>query len=77
MELDDEAGILENEGGEELPEGDRRGVNALTFDPIRFSIHEPLTRVASVAWNPNVEFGWWAAAGMASGLVRIMDLGVE
>ncbi|OAA58527.1 transcription factor tfiiic complex subunit [Niveomyces insectorum RCEF 264] len=40
-------------------------------------IHDPLTRISAVAWNPNIEYGWWAAAGMASGLVRILDLGVE
>lgn len=38
---------------------------------------DPLTRISAVAWNPNVEFSWWAAAAMASGLVRIMDLGEE
>jgi transcription factor C subunit 6 len=36
-----------------------------------------LTRISAVAWNPNVEFSWWAAAAMASGLVRIMDLGEQ
>lgn len=40
-------------------------------------IHDALTRISAVAWNPNIEYGWWAAVGMASGLVRIMDLGVE
>ncbi|KAF3010508.1 hypothetical protein E8E14_008727 [Neopestalotiopsis sp. 37M] len=38
---------------------------------------DPLTRITSVAWNPNIEFSWWAAAAMGSGLVRIMDLGEE
>ncbi|KAI1383325.1 WD40 repeat-like protein [Hypoxylon trugodes] len=40
-------------------------------------IHDPLTRITAVSWNPNAEFGWWAAVAMGSGLVRIMDLGVE
>ncbi|EFX00524.1 transcription factor tfiiic complex subunit [Grosmannia clavigera kw1407] len=40
-------------------------------------IHDPLTRISAVAWNPNIEYGWWAAVGMACGLVRIVDLGVD
>lgn len=40
-------------------------------------IHEPLTRLTAVQWNPNRGFGCWAAAAMASGLVRIMDIGLE
>ena len=43
----------------------------------RHTIHEPLTRIIAVAWNSNIEFGWWAAAAMGSGLVRVMDLGVN
>ncbi|KAI9810776.1 MAG: hypothetical protein M1832_001211 [Thelocarpon impressellum] len=38
------------------------------------TIHEERTAVSQVSWNPNVEVGGWAAAGMASGLVRIADL---
>ncbi|KAI0012138.1 WD40 repeat-like protein [Xylariaceae sp. FL0662B] len=40
-------------------------------------VHEAQTRITSIAWNPNVEFSWWAAAAMGSGLIRVMDLGVE
>lgn len=40
-------------------------------------IFEPLTRVTCVAWNPNAEYGWWAAAALGSGLVKVMDLGDE
>ncbi|KAL1853539.1 hypothetical protein VTK73DRAFT_9006 [Phialemonium thermophilum] len=43
----------------------------------RFVIHEPLTRVTAVAWNPNPEFGCWAAVALGSGLVRIMNVGVD
>lgn len=43
----------------------------------RMVIHEPLTRVAAVAWNPNVDYGTWAAVAFGSGLVRVMDVGVE
>ncbi|KAI1638583.1 WD40-repeat-containing domain protein [Biscogniauxia mediterranea] len=41
------------------------------------TLHESLTRITYVSWNPNARFGWWAAAAMGSGLVRIMDLGIE
>ena len=40
-------------------------------------LHDPLTRVTALAWNPNMRFSWWAAAAVGSGLVRIMDLGLE
>jgi transcription factor C subunit 6 len=40
-------------------------------------INESLTRLTAVQWNPNQGYGCWAAAAMASGLVRIMDLGLE
>jgi transcription factor C subunit 6 len=43
----------------------------------RMVIHEPLTRVTATAWNPNVEFASWAAVALGSGLVRILDVGVE
>jgi transcription factor C subunit 6 len=43
----------------------------------RMVIHEPLTRVSATAWNPNVEFSTWAAIALGSGLVMVMDLGVE
>ncbi|KAL2130174.1 hypothetical protein VTI74DRAFT_6806 [Chaetomium olivicolor] len=43
----------------------------------RVVIHEPLTRVTTIEWNPNVQFSCWAACAMASGLVKVMDLGVE
>ena len=40
-------------------------------------IHEPLTRVTTVQWNPNPGYGCWAAVAMGSGLVRVIDLGLE
>ncbi|KAI2471186.1 WD40 repeat-like protein [Annulohypoxylon bovei var. microspora] len=48
-----------------------------TMVPGPITIHEPLTRITALSWNPNAEFGWWAAAAMGSGLVRVMDLGIE
>lgn len=35
------------------------------------------TRICAVQWNPNEAYGCWAAAAMASGLVKVMDLGIE
>ncbi|KAL0936236.1 Transcription factor tau subunit sfc6 [Colletotrichum truncatum] len=46
-------------------------------DPKRAVLSEPLTRVMTMAWNPNREVSCWAAIAMASGLVRVLDLGVE
>lgn len=46
-------------------------------DPLRAVVHEPLTRISAVEWNPNEGYGCWAAVAMASGLLRIIDLGLE
>ncbi|KAK1962083.1 hypothetical protein LY78DRAFT_695737 [Colletotrichum sublineola] len=46
-------------------------------DPKRAVLSEPLTRITTMAWNPNQEYSCWAAVAMASGLVRVMDLGLE
>ncbi|OTB11799.1 hypothetical protein K445DRAFT_67608 [Daldinia sp. EC12] len=48
-----------------------------TMVPAPIVVHESQTRITALAWNPNAEFSWWAAAAMGSGLVRIMDLGIE
>jgi transcription factor C subunit 6 len=41
------------------------------------TVYEEETAVTKVCWNPNISCGTWAAAGMASGLVRVEDLGVD
>ncbi|ORY66011.1 uncharacterized protein BCR38DRAFT_339632 [Pseudomassariella vexata] len=41
------------------------------------TVYDPWTRITAVAWNPNIQFSTWAAAAMGSGLLRIMDLGVD
>lgn len=46
-------------------------------DPSKLVVHEPLSRVAAMAWNPNLERATWAVFGMASGLVRVQDLGID
>ena len=55
---------------------DEEEVVALT-DPTRGIVYEPLSRITVVEWNPNPGFGCWAAAAMASGLVRVIDLGLD
>ncbi|KAL1590955.1 hypothetical protein WHR41_00139 [Cladosporium halotolerans] len=38
------------------------------------TVHEEETGVSAMSWNPNKECGTWAAAGLASGLLRVEDL---
>ncbi|PHH69005.1 hypothetical protein CDD82_132 [Ophiocordyceps australis] len=47
------------------------------MDPRRGIVHEPGTRITAVEWNPNPGYGCWASAAMASGLVRVLDLGID
>lgn len=71
--------------GEES-DGDEAGENGMQLsdeaylaqllEQTKTVVHESRTRITVAAWNPNVEFGWWAAAAMGSGLVKIMDLGL-
>ncbi|KOS21827.1 hypothetical protein ESCO_002033 [Escovopsis weberi] len=46
-------------------------------DPSRAVLHEPLTRITAMEWNPNEDYGCWAAVAMGSGLVRVIDLGLD
>ncbi|KAI0456611.1 hypothetical protein F5B21DRAFT_502219 [Xylaria acuta] len=62
------SGQLEGEVDEEA---------VMTSGPGPIVLYEPQTRITGVAWNPNAEFSWWAAASMGSGLVRVMDVGAE
>ena len=57
-------------------EDDEEGPTSMA-DPSRAVVHEPLTRITVVEWNPNEGYGCWAAAAMGSGLVMVMDLGLE
>ncbi|OTB08717.1 hypothetical protein M426DRAFT_18799 [Hypoxylon sp. CI-4A] len=62
----------------DVPEGQgETDEDNLVMMPGPIHIHEPLTRITALSWNPNAEYSWWAAAAMGSGLVRIMDLGIE
>ncbi|KAK0620962.1 WD40-repeat-containing domain protein [Immersiella caudata] len=63
------AGEEEEAADREAEIDDRLASRAIT--------HEPLTRITTIAWNPNVKFSCWAACAMGSGLVKVMDLGVE
>lgn len=47
------------------------------MDPTRGIIHDPLTRITIAEWNPNGGYGCWAAVAMASGLIRVIDLGLD
>ncbi|KAH7310511.1 hypothetical protein B0I35DRAFT_358518 [Stachybotrys elegans] len=47
------------------------------IDPTRGVVHDARTRITVVEWNPNKAYGCWAAVAMASGLVRVIDLGLE
>ncbi|KAJ2971571.1 hypothetical protein NUW58_g9380 [Xylaria curta] len=59
------------------PEGEVDEEAAMTSGPGPIVLYEPQTRITAVAWNPNVEFSWWAAVAMGSGLLRITDVGSE
>jgi transcription factor C subunit 6 len=40
------------------------------------TIYEEKSAVSALAWNPNLEAGGWAAAGMGDGLLRVEDIAV-
>lgn len=40
------------------------------------TIYEEESGVRVVSWNPNLEWGGWAASGMGNGLVRVEDLAI-
>ncbi|KAK5169878.1 uncharacterized protein LTR77_005856 [Saxophila tyrrhenica] len=42
--------------------------------PLPMTVFEEKSAVSALAWNPNIEAGGWAAAGMGDGLLRIEDL---
>lgn len=55
------------------------GIYINTADEARFyaTIYEENTAITRVAWNPNVKYGGWAAAGTGSGLVRVEDIAID
>ncbi|KAH6676872.1 hypothetical protein F5X68DRAFT_157293 [Plectosphaerella plurivora] len=59
------------------PAADDDDDTTMYADPSKLVVHEPLSRVTAMAWNPNLDFATWAVFGMASGLVRIQDIGIE
>ncbi|KAI1114352.1 hypothetical protein F5Y14DRAFT_414786 [Nemania sp. NC0429] len=59
------------------PEGEVDEEAVMTTGPGPIVLYEPQTRITAMAWNPNVEFSWWAAVAMGSGLVRVIDIGAE
>lgn len=67
---------VEGAGEEGEGEEDDDEAGDLT-DPFRATLHEALTRITTIEWNPNQDHGSWAAVAMGSGLVRVIDLGLE
>ncbi|KAL6880782.1 WD40-repeat-containing domain protein [Trichoderma novae-zelandiae] len=63
--------------GEREGEGEEDDDEAGDTDPSRATLHEALTRITAIEWNPNLDYGCWAAVAMGSGLVRVIDLGLE
>lgn len=57
-----------NEGA--MRDGKRAKEHGLYFH----TVYEEETAVTALAWNPNPEYGGWAAAGCADGLLRVEDL---
>ncbi|KAI9844740.1 MAG: hypothetical protein M1837_005273 [Sclerophora amabilis] len=45
-------------------------------NPVLSTLYEERTAITCVDWNPNARCGGWAAAGMASGLLRVEDLSI-
>ncbi|KXJ95717.1 WD40-repeat-containing domain protein [Microdochium bolleyi] len=50
---------------------------AMTFATGPLIIEDPRTRITAIAWNPNAVFSTWAAVSTGSGLIRVIDLGVD
>ncbi|WQF84665.1 Putative WD40/YVTN repeat-like-containing domain superfamily [Colletotrichum destructivum] len=73
----DKAGAEDDEDDDADVQGGAEEGDGHFADPKRAVLSEPLTRITTMAWNPNGEYSCWAAVAMASGLVRVMDLGLE
>lgn len=50
-----------------------KGVQDIMFS----TLFEEESGVTQIAWNPNLAFGTWAAAGTGCGLLRVEDLGIQ
>lgn len=61
-------------GGAPAPRATRKNDAEAGATPILPTIHEHATAVRAACWNPNVEVGGWAAAGLGAGWVIIEDL---
>ena len=59
----------------EKPKGlDMKGLENSDQGVVYTTIFERECAITALSWNPNLEYAGWAAAGMASGLVRIEDI---
>lgn len=69
-----------NERTEEKPakkKAKKKGEEEQDDEGKKIYMNDAGTRITSMVWNPNEGFGTWAAAGMASGLVKVMELGIN
>jgi transcription factor C subunit 6 len=58
-----------------LAKGDRNEFN--THNGVLFAtVFEENSAITALAWNPNLEVGGWAAAGMGDGLLRVEDIAI-
>lgn len=67
-------GSTRKSGQDMAADGEDEG--GIYADPTKLIVQEPLSRVMVMTWNPNLDYATWAAFGIASGLVRIQNLGV-
>jgi transcription factor C subunit 6 len=58
----------------EEPDGDE---STAPGDPNKGILDEPLSRVTATSWNPNEGWGTWMAVAFGSGIVKVMDVGLE
>lgn len=77
--VDNEGQEEEEEEGsdiEEEEEEDEGGADGETAHEAvgGFVVHEELTAVSAVAWNPSIEYGTWCSIGLSSGVVLIRDM---
>lgn len=65
---------LKSEMAADGAEGDESNIPG---DPTKGVLDEPLSRITAMEWNPNEGWGSWAAIALGSGLVKVMDLGLN
>jgi transcription factor C subunit 6 len=64
-------GYNPNRPGMSYPDEEKRYTEAAKS----ITTYEAESAISRLAWNPNLKFGTWAAAGSNSGILRVEDLG--